>query len=154
MERQHTNHITMDLDEYIPEHIDNYTKLLSTNHNRGDLIQLQPHDLMEISDSPKERIKFENRESAFAYRLQSFAIINLEHIDLKQFLTEAFTFFSEKIKEIVNVQHIIKAGAYLKANFIKNEEVKLLYCACRYEIIDIDTVEGQFGIKRILWIEC
>lgn len=133
----------MDLDEYIPEHIDNHTDLLPINHNHSDLIQLQPNDLMEIDDLPKERIKFENRESAFTYRLQSFAIINLEHIDLKQFLTEAFTIFSEKIKEIVDFQYIIKVGAYLKANFIKNEEVKLLYCACRYEIIDIDTVEGN-----------
>lgn len=59
------------------------------------------------------RVVLENRKTAFVNRIMSFAILNLEHIDITLFLGDAFTIFQNKIKAFLNVQHIIKVGACL-----------------------------------------
>lgn len=89
------------------------------------------------------RVKFENRDTAFDRRIQSFAIVNLEHIDIKVYLKDIFPIFVSEITKIVNTSFIIKVGACFIAEFKKNEEKMKLHVYCEYEIIDIDTVEND-----------
>lgn len=65
------------------------------------------------------RVEFEERESAYRNRLQSFAVINVDHKDLVGFLNDAFTLVNSKINEILVEQFVLKVGACFIAEIKK-----------------------------------
>lgn len=65
------------------------------------------------------RINFEQRESAFNRRLYSFAIVNLEHIDIRDFLTDAFEYFDSEVRGLLGGHLIIKLSGCFSAEFEK-----------------------------------
>lgn len=96
------------------------------------------------------RVVLENRKTAFANRLMSFAIINLQHIDIENFLNDAFTMFEDKVGALVNVQNIIKVGACLIVEYEKNDETMKLHVYCEYDKIDVDTNMADWFKTRVI----
>lgn len=93
----------------------------------------------------ESKVRFEIRTSAFSNRLQDFAVVNVLHIDLIDFLHDSGVIFVDKIDSILEEEfHIIKVNSCFKAEFIKTsadgDEVKqVLYIQTNNETIDIDS---------------
>lgn len=66
-----------------------------------------------------ERIKWVNTEEAFDRRLQTGTIINLTHIDINEFLDDAFALFEERIRICLNRYGPLKVYTVLGAKFKK-----------------------------------
>lgn len=99
-----------------------------------------------------DAIRIEDRESAFSKRLSTFALRNLYHPDLEEFLDDAFDAFSEKITLIINEIFLTKVICCLVFECIKpiaenidtgentnTVERKTLYFYCQSDIVDLDT---------------
>lgn len=92
-------------------------------------------------------VLYEKRESAYHSRIQTYAIVNAEHINLDAFLDDGFAIFAEKQLEIISKQHMIKTYSVFCAEFKKTvitadstAEIRQdLYILSRTHIIDIDT---------------
>lgn len=65
------------------------------------------------------RVQFQYRTSAFRRRLQTFAIENCDHIDIHDFLSEAFQYFKDEIEKILRKYSLIKVNTTFKVIFIK-----------------------------------
>jgi hypothetical protein len=93
-------------------------------------------------------VTIENRESAYRGRIQTYAIINCNHIDLSLFLDDACPEFCNKQREILTSQRFIKTYATFIARVKKSvtnsagesEEIEQnLYISCGAHVIDLDT---------------
>lgn len=96
------------------------------------------------------RIEFENRESAFRDRLQTFAITNIDHIDTVSFLDDAFSIFNTQLSAIISGQYILKVGACFIAMYKKNGDELKVYIYCEHSPIDIDTNLSRWYTKNII----
>lgn len=70
-------------------------------------------------------IVFEERESAFERRLLTFAVVNVEHINIREFLGDAFHYFEENVNNLLVEHTLVKVNTVLKLVFAKygvNEE--------------------------------
>lgn len=65
------------------------------------------------------QIEFQERHSAFQKRLRTIAIVNLGHIDVWEFLNDAFHYFQLEMYRILSEQNMIKLNACLKLIFEK-----------------------------------
>lgn len=77
-----------------------------------------------MSGNISESMVFEERESAFRKRMFTFAVINLNHIDLKEFLSDAFPYFEKHISDCLNEMHMLKVSTCLSAEFQKSVETE------------------------------
>lgn len=92
-------------------------------------------------------VLYENREAAYRSRIQTYAIINVGHIDLGAFLDDGFSLFSEKQSEVIGNQYMIKSYSVFCAEFKKTvatadgeSEIRQdLYIYSKTQIIDVDT---------------
>lgn len=74
------------------------------------------------------KIHFEQRNSAFNRRIYTFAVVNRDHIDIRQFLHDAFDYFDAEIRGILQERHMVKVNAILSVVFekpIENSENNL-----------------------------
>lgn len=70
-------------------------------------------------------ILFQERESAFERRLLTFAVVNVEHIDIREFLADAYRYFEENVIKLLAEHTLVKVNTVLKLVFSKygvNEE--------------------------------
>lgn len=65
-------------------------------------------------------VEFEFRDAAFSRRMLTFAIVNREHIDIKQFLDEAFEYYQNEIQSVLQVSTSVKVNTCLATTFKKN----------------------------------
>lgn len=65
------------------------------------------------------KVQFQYRETAFSRRLITFSIVNVEHIDVKEFLSESYSYFERELRTIWNKNDGVKVNAYLGAVFEK-----------------------------------
>lgn len=66
-----------------------------------------------------ERIVFEERNTAFRRRLLTFAVVNVEHIDIREFLKDAFHHFEEQISLLIEDNTLVKVNAVFKSVFFQ-----------------------------------
>lgn len=87
-------------------------------------------DAFEIYDQCiNMSIEYQERDSAFCRRLQTFAIINISHVDCRLFLEDVFTHFKSQLEKILEDQFIVKVNCCFSAVFSKksisdNKEVE------------------------------
>lgn len=92
-------------------------------------------------------IEIQERDIAFQNRLQTFSIVNRDHIDVSAFLNDAFSHIQTRIEDVLTTQFIIKVGVCLVANFEKTvltengekQETQTMYLNTSSEIIDFET---------------
>lgn len=92
-------------------------------------------------------IEIQERDIAFRNRLQTFSIVNRDHIDVSAFLNDAFSHIQTRIEDVLRTQFIIKVGVSLVANFEKTvltengekQESQTMYLNTSSEIIDFET---------------
>uniref|UniRef100_A0A6P7GZD0 Uncharacterized protein LOC114344877 n=1 Tax=Diabrotica virgifera virgifera TaxID=50390 RepID=A0A6P7GZD0_DIAVI len=101
------------------------------------------HVGMGFSSKLRNRVKWENVMSCFASRIKTGVIVNLTHKDIGQFLEDAYTVFSNKIKIILKTHRILKVNTAFCGEFIKkssdSESVDLKYFNTKNAIIDTST---------------
>lgn len=93
------------------------------------------------------RVSLEERNVVFQNRLQTFALVNNEHIDIREFFDDAFILFLKRIKSILDEHFIIKIAACFCAIFQKTvateegekKETQTIYLHTRSEIVDFET---------------
>lgn len=68
------------------------------------------------------KILFEQRESAFDRRLYTFAVVNVDHFDVREFLFDAFEYFDAEVHGLLEEHHMIKLCANFSAVFEKDIE--------------------------------
>lgn len=109
---------------------------------------------IENDDEPAEdntpRVELENRESAYSTRLQTFAIKNVNHIDVMSFLNDAFTVFNVKISESLQTQHVLKVGGCFVVEIIKNEIIAKWYIYCEHATLSSGTDILEWFKKNII----
>lgn len=66
------------------------------------------------------KVDLEYREMAFNRRMLTFAVVNRDHIDIKAFLFDAFTYYEREITEILNIHTICKVNTCFSATFEKD----------------------------------
>lgn len=66
------------------------------------------------------KVDFEYREMAFNKRMLTFAIVNRDHIDIKEFLFDAFNYYENEIKDIFRDHAMVKVNTCFSATFEKN----------------------------------
>lgn len=62
---------------------------------------------------PKTR--FEYRKYAFDRRITTFAIVNISHGDIREFLDEAFVHFERVLTELILVHKVVKVNTVFSA---------------------------------------
>lgn len=91
----------------------------------------------------------EDRESAFQARIQTYAVVNNEHVDLDAFFNEAFITFNARQSHLISDNYIIKTYTVFAGEFVKEvmhgdgvvEEVfQVHYLHSWTQLMDIDTV--------------
>lgn len=102
-----------------------------------------------MSDNTNMSVQYQSRESAFNGRINTYAILNVDHIDLTGFLSDAFSIFETKQRRLIEDRHLIKTCGVFAAEFKKLspdlQEVRTkLYITCRLQIMDIDTDLGEW----------
>ncbi|XP_076303709.1 uncharacterized protein LOC143221926 [Lasioglossum baleicum] len=65
-------------------------------------------------------LRWENVESAFKSRISTGIVINVEHIDPKQFLQHAKRMVTGRVTEFLNVHSSLKASVTLEAEFMQH----------------------------------
>lgn len=93
------------------------------------------------------RIELVARSSAFSKRLESFAVINHEHIDIQEFLADAFHYFKSKVSEVIENLQLIKVSTCFVAEFekvvhvndVETKEMQTIYIHSKNHIVDQDT---------------
>lgn len=100
-----------------------------------------------------ERIVFEERNSAFQRRLITFAVVNVEHIDIREFLEDAFSHIQTQISKLIEIHTLVKVNAVFKAVFSKllvnsdegeKVEQQTIYIHSRNTIIDFETDLSEY----------
>lgn len=98
------------------------------------------------------RIEFEQRESAFSRRIYTFAVVNREHIDIRDFLSDAFNYFDAEVRGMIQEHYTIKLSGNFSAVFEKiiesseNDlrERQTIYINTRNAVVDINTDLTEF----------
>lgn len=98
------------------------------------------------------KIDFEQRESAFSQRLYTFAVVNREHIDIRDFLADAFEYFDAEVRGMIRDHNIVKLSGNFSAVFEKPIETsennltekQTIFINTRNAVIDIDTDLCEF----------
>lgn len=109
------------------------------------------------------RIEYQERDAAFQNRLKTFVILNREHIDIQEFLEDAFHYFNVQIVRVLEEQYLVKCSTCLNAVFKKTiilsdgesiEEKQSIYITTRTVIIDFESdlndIYKSFIVKYIL----
>lgn len=107
---------------------------------------------------PEVKIFYETRESAFSRRVDTFALVNIEHVDLEEFLAECFQYFEETIRDILVRNTTVKVNLILSVVFEKSvhteDEVKYvketLHIHTRNRIIDARTDLYKFFNETVV----
>lgn len=116
-------------------------------------------DFSVILITMSELIEYQQRQSAFRRRLQSFAVVNLEHIDVRTFLEDAFHYFSLEINRILIEKPMLKVSACLKLVFqkvnitpegIEATENQTIYLQTRTHPIDQTTNLKEFYDRSLV----
>lgn len=92
-------------------------------------------------------IEVQERNFAYQNRLQTFSLVNREHIDINQFLFDAFPHFEQKINFILETYNIIKVSGcfcavFEKANITAEGEVlekQTLYIHTKTCVVEFET---------------
>lgn len=82
-------------------------------------MSVQEEIIVEINE---ENVFFEQRNSAFKKRLESFAIVNKTLICPKKFLQESFIYFEREIVKKLQTQYRLKVNTSFKANYEKKND--------------------------------
>lgn len=64
-------------------------------------------------------IDFEYRDTAFSRRMSTFAILNREHIDIREFLYDAYNYFEKEVGDLLKTHTIAKVSVVFSATFEK-----------------------------------
>lgn len=94
-----------------------------------------------------EHVRVEERNFAFQNRLQTFSIMNIDHIDTNSFFSDAFNYFETRIQAIVQTHYLIKIGTSFLAKFEKKvigeegerTESQEIFLNTTAEIVDFET---------------
>lgn len=65
------------------------------------------------------KIEMEYRDCAFNKRMLTFAIVNHDHIEIKDFLSDAYHHFEKEIVDILDIHLIVKVNTCFNATFEK-----------------------------------
>lgn len=93
-------------------------------------------------------IHYQDRDTAFRNRLKTFAVINKGHIDVQQFLDDAFHYIKIEVNKMLDAQTLIKFSMCFKAEFSKlnvNEDgnettiKETLHIQTETSIVDFET---------------
>lgn len=72
-------------------------------------------------DSTSEHVTLQVRESAYNRRIHTFAVVNNQHLDIQQFMNDAFHIYqSELVRTLEQHNNIVKTMSILVAEFEKN----------------------------------
>lgn len=105
------------------------------------------------------KIFIESRNSAFRRRIETFALVNIEHIDLEEFLSECFLYFMETIISVLGEDNpTVKVNTILSVVFEKvvhtENDVKYveetLHIHTRNHVIDSNTDLLKFYNETIV----
>lgn len=105
------------------------------------------------------QIEYQDRPSAFQQRIQTFAVVNLNHIDIRAFLNDAFFYFKRQIQQVLEHQYLIKISACLKLNFTKTvvaadgttaNENQTIFIHTRTSVIDFESNLQEFYTELIV----
>lgn len=91
----------------------------SYTHAKGGSLQKNKR-----KDVRSSRVKWEEIKTAFSKRIRTGVIINLKHIDIFQFLEDAFFLFKSRIKNILKSYATIKVNSCFCGEFIKADAEK------------------------------
>lgn len=83
-----------------------------------------------------DRVVFQERGTAFDRRLFTFAVVNVEHIDIGEFLADAYHHLQAEITKLIEVHTLVKVNTVFKATFSKF----------------VDTDEGEQVVKQPIYI--
>ena len=100
----------------------------------------------------------EERNFAFQNRLQTFSIVNIDHIDTSSFFSDAFVHFQSRIEPIIETQYLIKIGTSFLVKFEKTvideegerKETQDMYLNTTAEIVDFETDLKSFYDEYIV----
>lgn len=99
-----------------------------------------------------QSVVFEERNTAFRRRLQTFALVNVGHIDINQFFSDALPHFVEKISALIEEHTLIKVNGVFKAVFEKvivgeeNDTIErqTVYVHTKNSVVDFETDISEF----------
>lgn len=72
-----------------------------------------------IKENKSSKVDFEHRDSAFSRRMLTFAVVNRGHIDIKDFLLDAYSHFEHNIRIILEMHTRVKVNTCFCATFEK-----------------------------------
>lgn len=106
----------------------------------------------EPNERNERHVELQEQNFAFQNRLESFSIVNRNHIDVREFLNDGFPLIQTAVTRVLNEHFLIKVGACFSAIFekivITNEgekrETQTLYLHTKAEIIDFETNLNEF----------
>lgn len=105
-----------------------------------------------------DQIFVENRESAMQNRIKTFAIVNVDHIDIIDFLDDAFFYFDLHIRENLLFNRMFKVHTNLKLIFSKiiitddggeKTENETIYINSKTKIVNEETDLEKFYKKFV-----
>lgn len=67
-----------------------------------------------------ERIELQIRKSAFNKRIHTFSLVNKEHIDIEDFMNDAFDLYHAEMTKILNEHNMVKSSTIFVAEFEKD----------------------------------
>ena len=78
----------------------------------------------ELSDRVRESVVWEYVDSVFDGRLKTGVIVNLEHLDIQDFLANAETQFLREIQKVLKQENAVKVNTTLEGEYsiVKNDE--------------------------------
>lgn len=84
----------------------------------------------------EQTITFEVRENAFLNRISTFAIVNRNHIIIREFLEDGFRYFENKLNQILTQHPIVKFGTTFTATYEKlNNENQIIHIYSKNQIV-------------------
>lgn len=94
-----------------------------------------------------DRVVFQERGTAFARRLFTFAVVNVEHIDIREFLADAYHHAEAEIIKLIQEHTLVKVNAVFKATFSKfvdsdegeKVEKQTIYINSKSYVVDFET---------------
>lgn len=103
-------------------------------------------------------LRVEDRDFAFRNRLQTFSIVNEEHIELNQFFQNAYEHFEPRVSALLRDHYLIKVSSCFVANFEKSvpteegvrTESQKMYINTRAEVVDFETDIRSFYDENIV----
>lgn len=105
-----------------------------------------------------ERIVYQDRDSAFRRRLLTFAVVNLDHIDIREFLEDAYSLIHPQLSELLEIHTLVKVNTIFEAVFSKlvvtdegeKIEQQTIYITTYSYIIDFETDLGEYYKDKVV----